>query len=143
MPYVALAGAALGSMLCLDQGSKAVLLKRVAAGSEIGLPGGVRVRRVVNVRWTLGRRANASGVLVLWLLLCAAALLLLGLSGPGRSTTAVALGVALGGATGNLLDWLLRGGIVDFVDLRFWPVFNAADVGIVAGVALLVLAQVV
>lgn len=45
-----------------------------------------------------------------------------------------ALGAALGGAAGNLVDRVRRGGVVDFIDLRFWPVFNLADVAIVAGV---------
>jgi signal peptidase II len=46
------------------------------------------------------------------------------------------MGIAVGGATGNLLDLLLRGGVVDFVDLRFWPVFNIADAAILGGVVL-------
>jgi signal peptidase II len=142
MPHLALTGFALLSMLCVDQATKTLLSKRLVAGDELAVLGAVRLRRVVNVRWTLGRRANACGVVLLWALLCASALLLLGLWGSGGRTAAVAVGVALGGATGNLLDWLLRGGIVDFVDLRLWPVFNVADAGIVAGVALFVLAVV-
>jgi signal peptidase II len=41
------------------------------------------------------------------------------------------------GAIGNGLDRLLRGHVVDFIHVHFWPVFNLADVLIVAGVALL------
>ena len=47
--------------------------------------------------------------------------------------THVALGAALGGATGNVVDLVRHGAVVDFVDLRIWPVFNFADVAIVAG----------
>jgi signal peptidase II len=43
----------------------------------------------------------------------------------------------LGGALGNLLDRLRFGYVVDFIDLRVWPVFNLADIAIVTGVALL------
>jgi len=57
---------------------------------------------------------------------------------------AVALGLLLGGALGNLTDRLLRdpgplrGHVVDFVDLQWhgrsvWPVFNLADSAIVVG----------
>ncbi|OGI64564.1 MAG: hypothetical protein A2W18_09050 [Candidatus Muproteobacteria bacterium RBG_16_60_9] len=46
------------------------------------------------------------------------------------------LGLALGGAAGNLLDILRYRYIVDFIDLRWWPVFNLADVGIVGGLLL-------
>ena len=58
---------------------------------------------------------------------------------------AVALGLILGGATGNLLDRVLRGSglsgrVVDFIDLHVWPVFNVADAAIVVGAALLAFA---
>jgi signal peptidase II len=57
---------------------------------------------------------------------------------------AVALGLVLGGALGNLVDRIfrdpgfLRGGVVDFAsvfgpDGEVWPVFNVADSAIVCG----------
>jgi signal peptidase II len=52
----------------------------------------------------------------------------------------IALGLALGGATGNLVDHLFRGGVVDFIDLGFWPVFNLADSAIVVGILLVLIA---
>ncbi len=59
---------------------------------------------------------------------------------------AVALGLVLGGALGNLVDRLFRapapgrGHVVDFLELPHWPVFNLADSAIVcAGVLLVVL----
>ncbi len=51
----------------------------------------------------------------------------------------VALGLQLGGAFGNLIDRLRLGYVIDFIDFRFWPVFNLADSAIVVGVTLLVL----
>lgn len=60
--------------------------------------------------------------------------------------TALGLGLVLGGAVGNLLDRAFRGGdgflrghVVDFIDLQWWPVFNVADIGIVVGGLLLAL----
>ncbi|MCB9099989.1 MAG: signal peptidase II [Anaerolineales bacterium] len=47
------------------------------------------------------------------------------------------LGLQLGGAMGNLLDRLIRGYVVDFVDIGFWPIFNIADISIVLGVTIL------
>jgi signal peptidase II len=43
------------------------------------------------------------------------------------------------GAIGNLVDRLAHGYVVDFVHVRFWPVFNVADALVVAGVGLLAL----
>jgi signal peptidase II len=58
---------------------------------------------------------------------------------------ALALGLLLGGALGNLSDRLfrspgpLRGDVVDWIQLPHWPVFNLADSAIVAGGVLAVL----
>jgi signal peptidase II len=49
----------------------------------------------------------------------------------------VSLGLLLGGAMGNLMDRILRGYVVDFVDIGFWPIFNIADLSIVLGVCIL------
>ncbi len=43
------------------------------------------------------------------------------------------LGLALGGAASNLLDMLRLRYVVDYIDLRWWPAFNLADVAIVVG----------
>jgi signal peptidase II len=60
----------------------------------------------------------------------------------------VALGLILGGALGNLADRAFRGsgffggGVVDFIDLQWWPVFNVADSCVVIGGILLVVVTV-
>jgi signal peptidase II len=58
----------------------------------------------------------------------------------------IAVGLVIGGAIGNLCDRVfrsgggfLRGRVIDFIDLRWWPVFNAADAAIVVGGVLLFL----
>jgi len=45
----------------------------------------------------------------------------------------VGLGMILGGALGNALDRAVAGSVTDFIDLRWWPVFNVADSCIVVG----------
>ncbi|HUR23491.1 MAG TPA: signal peptidase II [Acidimicrobiales bacterium] len=60
---------------------------------------------------------------------------------------ALALGLILGGAFGNVIDRILRspgflkGAVVDFVDVGFWPVFNLADSAITCGCLLLLFAS--
>ena len=63
-----------------------------------------------------------------------------------RRWTAVALGLVLGGALGNLTDRLVRAGdgfltgrVIDFIDLHVWPVFNLADSAVVIGAVVLAL----
>lgn len=45
---------------------------------------------------------------------------------------AVALGLVLGGALGNLTDRIFRGEVVDWISIKFWPTFNLADSAVVA-----------
>ncbi len=64
----------------------------------------------------------------------------------GRTLLAVAYGLVMGGAIGNLADRVLRGhhgDVVDFVTLSHWPTFNVADACITAGVVLAALAMVI
>jgi len=63
---------------------------------------------------------------------------------PGDRLAALALGLVLGGAVGNLIDRIRLGEVVDFLHFRLWggyswPDFNFADSAIVVGVAILVL----
>ena len=58
---------------------------------------------------------------------------------------AISLGLLLGGATGNLVDRIVRspaplqGHVVDWIELPHWPLFNLADSAIVCGGVLAVL----
>ncbi len=82
----------------------------------------------------------------------AAAAVAIGLLWSGRTVPsrlgAVAVGLVLGGAAGNLCDRAFRAGgdsflggaVVDFIDLEWYPVFNVADMGVVIGAILLLIA---
>lgn len=54
---------------------------------------------------------------------------------------AVSLSLVIGGALGNLLDRLLIGHVIDFLDFYYqshhWPAFNVADMAITLGVVLM------
>ena len=54
----------------------------------------------------------------------------------------IALSLILGGALGNVLDRIMFGAVVDFIDLHYanwhWPAFNIADSAICVGAALII-----
>jgi len=56
-----------------------------------------------------------------------------------------ALSLILGGALGNVLDRIMYGAVVDFIDLHYgnwhWPAFNIADSAICMGAALIVFSE--
>ncbi len=73
------------------------------------------------------------GVLLVWLRRLSA-----------RETgTSLALALILGGAAGNLIDRLVYGYVIDFIDVYYgswhWPAFNVADAAISVGAFLLLL----
>ena len=47
--------------------------------------------------------------------------------------------LVFGGALGNLIDRIRLQYVIDYIDVHVWPVFNLADMCVVAGVALLML----
>ena len=88
--------------------------------------------------------AEAVWVLVV-IKLAVVALLLFWLRRTPSRLEAAALGLIIGGALGNIADRVRLGAVVDFVDAHYagwhWPTFNMADVAIVCGVGLLLLAS--
>ena len=57
----------------------------------------------------------------------------------------VALSLILGGALGNVLDRLMYGAVVDFIDMHYanwhWPAFNIADSVICIGAVLIIFGE--
>ncbi|WP_165847749.1 signal peptidase II [Ammonifex thiophilus] len=102
------------------------------------IPGLLALRCVRNPGAAFGFLAYQTPLLILIAAIASLALLL----GYKRlllapSVVRWGLGLFLGGTLGNLVDRVRFGYVVDFIDLRFWPVFNLADVAIVTGMGLI------
>jgi signal peptidase II len=139
-PLRVVALTALG-VVTIDQITKTWALRALADGP-------------IHVFWTLrfnlsfnsGLAFSLGPGLTTWITF-AAILLVGGLLIVSRRVTsmpmAIALGLVLGGALGNLADRLVRGhggAVIDFIDFQWWPVFNVADMAITIGALLLVIA---
>lgn len=128
-------------VVALDQLTKAWALSALADG-PIELIGSVRLNLTRNTAGAFG----LGGAAVPFLAVVALGLVIF-MAASGATARhpalAVAVGLVLGGAVGNLADrmfrgkGLLRGAVIDIVDLRVWPVFNAADAAITGGCLLL------
>jgi len=126
-------------LILLDQASKALVVSRLPEGQSASF-GGMAIRRVLNRRLFANFLHSDAALAALW---GAEFILLVVVVQVGPlfqgAVASIALGAALGGAGSNLLDRLRLGGVVDFIDIGFWPVFNLADVAIVAGILIGVL----
>lgn len=49
---------------------------------------------------------------------------------PQDRTAQILSGLFLGGVSGNFIDRITRGYVIDFIDFSFWPSFNIADAAI-------------
>lgn len=62
---------------------------------------------------------------------------------PEEKLLAVSLSLILGGAIGNIIDRVIYGYVIDFLDVYYqvyhWPIFNIADSAITVGVALMLI----
>ena len=121
-----------------DQLTKQVVARTLVLGEEVEIAGPFSIHHVHNSGIAFGLFSSATSIVigltalaVLWMLVFFAR------SGARHPVLPVALGFVLGGSVSNLVDRVRLGHVTDFLDLRFWPAFNLADVFIVVGVATL------
>jgi signal peptidase II len=128
---------AAAALVTVDQVSKALTVCLLVDGRihPVGWRSGFR--RVRNPRATLIPLPLGWAVAIWTAAIGAAAVSLVKGSQPLGTEGALGLGLALGGATSNLADRVLRGSIVDFIAVGAWPTFNLADAAMVTGIALL------
>lgn len=133
------------AVVAADQGTKLWALSQLAGHQPIVLPGGwVALRLISNPGAAFSVGSGSTWIFTLCATATVAVVPWFAVRARSRSQ-AIALGLLLGGAAGNLVDRLFRapgpgvGRVVDFIDYHGWFVGNVADIAIVAGAGLLVL----
>ncbi len=124
--------------LFVDQASKSLIRTWLPLGASVPiLPNALHFTHTQNPGAAFGLFPNATMLLIVIALSVSAILLWLGRQGFDKRRVAVATGMMLGGAIGNLIDRLRFGAVTDFIDLRVWPIFNIADTALTIGALLL------
>jgi len=124
--------------LLVDQLSKALVRACIPLGASVPIiPNAIYLTHTQNPGAAFGLFPNATMLLIIVALLVSAILLWLGRQGFDRRRIAIAMGMMLGGAVGNLLDRVRFGAVTDFIDLKVWPIFNFADTALTVGALLL------
>ncbi|MDQ1437566.1 MAG: signal peptidase [Acidimicrobiaceae bacterium] len=137
------AGAAAVVVVVLDQLTKTLAVRHLADG-PVHLWWTLRLNLSYNSGAAFGLGRGVAPIVLVLGVVMVVLLVGLGRLATGGLVAAVALGLLVGGAVGNLADRLLRdngGAVIDFIDLQWWPIFNVADMGITVGAALLVLSS--
>ena len=134
-------------ILVADQVTKALILGRYQLGDSTTITSFFNIVRAHNTGAAFSFLAQAGGW-QRWMFtgfgLLAALFILWQLRAhPGQKLFSFALASILGGAVGNVIDRLVHGYVVDFLDFHWagshFPAFNVADAGISVGAALLIL----
>jgi signal peptidase II len=129
----------------VDLGTKLLAVHRLTAHEPVDVVGSwLRLDLVRNPGAAFSTGTSYTLLLSVIALVAAAVVIRFGRR-LGDRTWAVALGLLLAGVCGNLTDrvfrepGVLRGRVVDFLELPHWPVFNVADMLIDAAVILIIL----
>lgn len=130
-------------LVLFDQWSKAAVLKGLSSGKVVTiLPDLLQFRCVRNTGAAFSVLSGKTLFLTVLtaILLVAAAVLLVLDKIPGRWNQIAVVLMAAGGA-GNLIDRVIRGSVVDFIEVLFteFAVFNVADCCVTVGAAMIIL----
>jgi signal peptidase II len=138
------------AVVVLDQVTKALVRAALPLHASVTvIPGFVDLTHVRNTGAAFGilNAADFPFKTVLIALIAAAALVAVGLYAASLAhhqvSSRIGLALIIGGAAGNLIDRVVSGSVVDFVDVywrtyHFWA-FNVADSAITIGVAIMIL----
>jgi len=134
-------------IVAADQATKHWALNRLSSARTIDLIGSLRFNLAFNKGMAFSQ-ATGAGPIIGALAFVVIIVIVLWLRRNAQGLAGVAAGLIVGGATGNLIDRLLRGdawlrgAVVDFIDLQWWPIFNIADAAISTGAVLMIVASV-
>ena len=130
-------------VVLLDQLTKHWAINALADG-DIHVLGSLRFNLAFNTGMAFSQGTGVGPVIGIVALLVVVGLLI----SIGRASSPLytpAVGLIIGGAVGNVADRVFRapgwfrGGVVDFIDVQWWPIFNVADIAIVVGGGILLL----
>jgi len=135
-----------GVVVVLDQASKYIALAKLAGNPPVEVTSFFNLVLIYNRGAAFSFLAGAGG----WqrefftgiALIASAWIIWLLYRHPQQRLFSLALAMVLGGAIGNVIDRVMIGAVVDFLDFHafgwHWPAFNVADSAITCGAALLI-----
>ncbi len=143
---IAISAVFIFAILVIDQISKTLIVANLAIGQSIPIIRNVlHITFVKNTGAAFGLFKNSTPIFIAISIIAVVFITGLILSSIKKAnffsnkTFDIGLILILSGALGNLIDRLKCGYVIDFIDVRIWPVFNIADTSITIGTALLLI----
>jgi signal peptidase II len=129
----------------LDRLTKSIVNATIPYGTEVPVVGHlVGITNIRNSGAAFGFAPVGPWFFLLAALLVSVGLIIYVVRQPADLSVDAVLGLLLGGAVGNAFDRVINGGgVTDFINFHFWPVFNVADSAVSVGVVLLIVGYVI
>ena len=127
-------------ILFLDQSTKFLVKNNLDLYQSWPSEGFFRITHGINTGIAFGLLENQSIILITILPIIAIVFLIYYYKKQVQSNRLIRIifGLQLGGAFGSIIDRILLGSVVDFIDIGPWYIFNIADSSIVCGLILLI-----
>ena len=127
-------------VIVLDRITKSIVNATIPYGTEVQVLGHlVGITNIRNSGAAFGFAPVGPWVFLAASLVVSIALVIYVMRDPADVRADAVLGLILGGALGNAFDRIINGGgVTDFINFHFWPVFNVADSAVTIGVLLLI-----
>lgn len=133
-------------LLLADQATKWLVLQAMPLGEVIPITGFFNLVHVRNPGAAFSFLADAGGwqrwLFAMFAIGVSALLIFMMRRAPEQRLFCFAAALVIGGAIGNLIDRLVFGEVIDFLDFHWqgwhWPAFNIADSGITVGAFLII-----
>lgn len=133
-------------VVIIDQTSKFLVSNHVRQGEPLTvIPGFFKINYSTNTGAAFGIFSGKSN-LIFFVAICILVLLFVlffKVWSRERRLFSISAGLMIGGAIGNQIDRLARGKVIDFLDFRWWAIFNIADIAIVVGVLLFITVAII
>jgi signal peptidase II len=127
-------------IVIIDQCSKWLIRQKIPLNKSIPIIDKfVYITHVTNVGAAFGMFPNGKLFFILISTISITAITILILKFSFNLIITISIGLILGGISGNLIDRIFLGSVTDFIDLKFFSVFNIADSSITIGTIIILL----
>ena len=133
-------------VMVLDYVTKRIVLVKLAPYDRIEVLPFLNIVYVENKGAAFGMFANLGNNFFIGISVIALVVILVYMSKIPKGLELFSISLIFGGAVGNLIDRILLGKVVDFIDFYVgtwhWPAFNVADSALTIGIILFMLAAI-